>query len=183
MAITRQYSIGAPDRSNFAAGMASALNRSLGACDTLGLMNHIAVRATIDEVIAAMWATDPRERLFVRDGWPGASCENVAIAVAATLEDRGLGQWIFVQASRPGEINGHAWLEWHARDGSVEFSIDPTLHQFDGHSHPFVGEGVTPAADDFTNVNYRGLIWGWPWLGTDRQIFRRLISAVREQLA
>jgi len=146
-------------------------------------MNDIAVRATVEEVIDAMWATDPMEHLFVRNGWPGASCENVSIAVAATLEDRGLGQWTFVQASRPGELNGHAWLESYAQDGTVIFSIDATLHQFDGYSYPFVGEGVTPAAAEFTNVNYRGSIWEWPWLGGDHQIFRRLICAVREQLA
>ncbi|MDY7530013.1 MULTISPECIES: hypothetical protein [unclassified Cryobacterium] len=146
-------------------------------------MDYIAVRATVEDVIDAMWATDPKERLFVRDGWPAASCENVAVAVAAMLEERGLGQWTFVQASRPGGLSGHAWLEWQATDGTVEFSIDPTLHQFAGHRDPFIGDGLTPAANEFTDVNYRGSIWEWPYLGTESQIFRRLIRAVREQVA
>lgn len=30
-----------------------------------------AVRATVKDVIDAMWATDPRERLFVRQGGLG----------------------------------------------------------------------------------------------------------------
>jgi hypothetical protein len=150
---------------------------------TLGFVDYIAVRATVEDVIDAMWATDPREHLFVRDGWPGASCENVAVAVAATLEDRGLGQWTFVQASRPEELNGHAWLEWVEPDGITDFSIDPTLHQFDGHSGPFIEKGATPAAKEFTEVQYRGPIWEWPYLGTDEQIFRRLIRAVQEQLS
>lgn len=146
-------------------------------------MNFDAVREIVDDVIDAMWATDPRENLFVRDGWPGASCEHVAVAVAAVLEDRGLGQWTFVQASRPGEINGHAWLEWRDQRGTVLFAIDPTLQQFEHHTKPFVGEGTTPAAREFTDVHYEGVIWEWPWLGTENQVFRRLIRAVRTQLA
>ena len=145
-------------------------------------MDFDAVRGIVDDVIEAMWATDPRDRLFVRDGWPGASCENVAVSVAAVLEDRGLGRWTYVVASRPNELNGHAWLEWRAPDGTTLFTIDPTLHQFDKWAGPFVGEGPTPAADEFTDVRWEGIIWDWPYLGNDRQIFRRLIHAVRKQL-
>lgn len=85
-------------------------------------------------------------------------------------------------AARPNEFNSHAWLEWRDADGTALFSIDPTLHQFDEWVRPFVGEGLTPAADEFTAVRWEGVIWDWPYLGTDRQIFRRLIHAVREQL-
>jgi len=94
-------------------------------------MNFDAVRSTVDDVIPAMWDTSPRGRLLVREGWPAASCENVAVAVAAILEDRGFGQWTFVVSSRPGEDNSHAWLEWRDSTGNVVFSIDPTLHQLD----------------------------------------------------
>lgn len=145
-------------------------------------MDFIAVRKSVDEVIAAMWDTDREARFFIRSGWPGASCEHVAVAVAAVLEDRGLGQWTLVQASRPGELNGHAWLELLGPDGAVLFSIDATLHQFDEYDTPFIGDGSTPAADDFTEVNYRGSIWDWPYLGSDQSIFQRLIRAVREKL-
>ncbi|MEC5148897.1 hypothetical protein RCH22_000538 [Cryobacterium psychrotolerans] len=105
---------------------------------------------------------------------------------AVVVKTRGrvpFGQWTFVQASRPGELNGHAWLEWQATDGTVEFSIDLTLHQFAGHRDPFIGDGRTPAANEFTDVNYRGSIWEWPYLGTESQIFRRLIREVRELVA
>lgn len=104
------------------------------------------------------------------------------IAVAAVLEDRHLGQWTLVEAKRPGELNGHSWLEWRDVDGTVLYSIDATLHQFDEYPEPFVGEGQTPAAIDFVDVHYAGEIWGWPWLGSDNQIFRRLIRAVRALL-
>jgi len=141
-----------------------------------------AVRQTVDDVIEAMWQTDERDHLFVRQGWPGASCENVGVAVAAVLEDRGLGQWTFVTASRPGEVNGHAWLEYRGADDEVLFSIDPTLHQFEEWPEPFIGPGRTPAAYVFTERTYEGLIWEWPWLGGSHQIFRRLLQAVRDEL-
>ncbi|WP_374313773.1 hypothetical protein [Microbacterium sp.] len=104
-------------------------------------MNFDQVRETVDDVIAAMFATDPDERLFIREWWPGASCEHVAVAVAAVLEDRGLGVWTFIVAARPGEPNGDAWLEWYNSERAVQFSIDPTLHQFTEWEEPFVGEG------------------------------------------
>lgn len=144
-----------------------------------GPMNFDAVRRTVEDVIEALWATDPLEKLIVRQGWPGASCENVAVAVAAVLEDRGLGQWAYVQANRPGELNGHAWLEWRDTDGTVRFSIDRTLHQFEEWSEPFVGEGMTPAAAVFTVRSWEGVIWELPWIETS---MRKLIPAVREQL-
>jgi hypothetical protein len=147
-------------------------------------MDFDAVRRTVEEVVAAMWATDTERRLFPRGWWPGSSCEHLALATAAVLEDRGFGQWTFVSAGRPdGTPEGHAWLELRDNDGAVLFSIDRTLHQFSQHAEPFVGEGRTPAADDFTVIRYEGIVWEWPWLGDKSSIFRRLIAAVREQLA
>ncbi|WP_434157565.1 hypothetical protein [Clavibacter michiganensis] len=147
-------------------------------------MNFDDVRTTVDDVLAAMWRTHPYEHLFVRDGWPAASCESVAVAVAVVLEDRGLGQWTMVTAGRPGEANGHAWLELRDVDGTALFSIDPTLHQFpELSSGPFVGEGCTPAVYEFTDVRSEGSVWDWKWLGDETQIPRRLIRAVRAQLA
>lgn len=122
-------------------------------------VNYEDASATVDDVIAALWATDPREHLIVREGWPGGSCENVVVAVAAVLEQRGFGRWNFVRASRPNEQNGHAWLEMRDSDGTVQFSIDPTLHQFPRWSGPFVGEGATPAADMFTFRRDDCVIW------------------------
>lgn len=69
-----------------------------------------AARGTEADVINAMRATDRRDHLFVRGGWPAASCEHVAVA-AAVLEHRCLGSWILVAASRPGELNGHGRLK------------------------------------------------------------------------
>ncbi|WES66046.1 hypothetical protein P0L94_08210 [Microbacter sp. GSS18] len=145
-------------------------------------MDVDAVRATVDDVIAAMFATDPGVGRFPRGDWPHGGCEFTTVAIAAVLEDRGLGRWTFVSAGLSGEVN-HAWLEWRNEDGEVIFSIDATLHQFDGWDAPFAQEGVTPAASMFSPVQYAGEMWDWPWLGDERQIFRRLIRAVREQLA
>jgi hypothetical protein len=147
-------------------------------------VNFDDVRTTVDDVIAAMWRTHPYEHLFVRDGWPAASCESVAVAVAAVLEDRDLGQWTMVTAGRPGEANGHAWLELRDDDGTVMFSIDYTLDQFPELSNgPFIEEGRTPAVYEFTDVRSEGSVWEWEWLGDETQIPRRLIQAVRAQLA
>jgi hypothetical protein len=145
-------------------------------------MDFLGVRDTVRDVIEAMWATPPDAGLFPRDWWPGASCENVAVAVAAVLEDRGHGQWTFDTAGQPGEVAGHAWLEYRDTAGATLFSIDPTLHQFAEWDNPFVGEGQTPAASLFTLTRWEGIIWDWPYLGTEDQIFRRLIRAVRDEL-
>jgi len=143
-----------------------------------------AVRRTVDDVIAAILATDDEHPVFIRGWFPRGNCEHVAVALAAVLEDRGLGSWTLVTAGRPdGNPWGHAWLELRDVDGAVLFSIDYTIEQFPWLSTvPFIGEGRTPAADEFTVVRYEGIVWDWPWLGDDSGIFRRLISAVQEQL-
>ena len=146
-------------------------------------MDFDAVRQTAGEVIEAMWAADPQDARFPRKRWPEGSCEQVAVAMAAVLEDRGLGEWTFVTAGRPGKTNGHAWLEARNADGAVVFSIDPTLMQFLEWSEPFIGEGKTPAAAHFTIVRWEGAVWEWPHLGGENGIFRELIRAVREELA
>ena len=90
--------------------------------------------------------------------WPGMWCEWASIGIAEVLHERGLGEWTFVQASRPGETNGHAWLEFRDMDGNARYSIDATLHQFPEYDAPYVGPGRTPAAGEFTCVNFAG-----PW--------------------
>ena len=129
-----------------------------------------------------MFRTYEVHRGFPISCWPRDGCEQTAIAIAGVLEDRGLGRWTYVTAGRPGEVNGHAWLEWLDGDGTVLFSIDPTLHQFAEWEEPFVGEGATPAASSFTQRRYVGSPWGWPFLGTESEVFRRLLRAVRDDL-
>lgn len=58
------------------------------------------------------------------------------------------------------------------------YSIDVTIHQFDERDERFVGEGVSSAAEKFSPVRYADPLWDWP----ERQIFRKLIRAVREAL-
>lgn len=134
------------------------------------------------ETVEAMWATDPEDHLFRRDGWPRDSCERVAVAVAAVLEDRGFGQWAFVSRGRVGGGSGHAWLEWRGQDAALLASIDLTLHQFDAWAEPFMGRGPTPATKVFTEPRWEGVIWKWPYLGSEQQTYRRLICAVRDRL-
>lgn len=143
-------------------------------------MNIAAVRDVVEDVVDALWATDPIEHLIVREGWPGASCENVSAAIAVVLEDRGFGRWTYVGASRPGESNSHAWLEWRNTSGFVQFSIDRTLEQFREWNEPFVGKGRTPAAAVFTHVHTECAIWDLPWMHLD--VGQRLARLVREQL-
>lgn len=146
-----------------------------------------AVRTTADdaiEAIEAMLATDPRQHRFLRgSGWPAVSREDASAVLAAILEDRHLSQWTFVTAGQPdGEADGHAWLEWRRKDGTVAFSIDPTLHQFPGWSERFIGVGVTPAASVFSVMRWEGAVWERPWLGEPYAPLPRLIEAVRFQL-
>ncbi|WP_146068104.1 hypothetical protein [Cryobacterium sp. M96] len=147
-------------------------------------MDLDAVNNTVGDVLDAMLATDPREHRLPRGfGWPAGACEDASAVVAAILEDRRLGRWIFVTAGRPdGEPDGHAWLEWRAADGGLLYSIDSTIHQFAGWSEPFIGEGQTPAAAIFSVVRWEGAIWDWPDLGPPDMPLPRLITAVREQL-
>lgn len=135
----------------------------------------------VDDVVAALWATDPMDHLIVRQGWPGASCENVSAAIAVVLEDRGLGTWTYVQASRPGERNSHAWLEWEDSNGAPLLSIDRTLEQFPEWREPFIGRGASPAASVFTDVLWRGCVWDLDWIHLD--IGHKLINSVRDQLS
>lgn len=91
------------------------------------------------------------------------------------------GRWTFVQASRPGETSGHAWLEWRVRD-TVQFAIDATLQQF--HEHPaFIDQGQTPSAEELTEINYCGPIQEWKWFDTGPLPFTRLVDAVRRELS
>ncbi|MDO4070358.1 hypothetical protein QKG08_14990 [Clavibacter michiganensis] len=147
-------------------------------------MDYDAVRRTVDDAIAAMLATDEEPPVFIRGWFPAGNCEYAAIAIAVALEDRGLGQWTLVTAKRPdGNPQGHAWLELRDDDGTVLFSIDYTIEQFPWLSTvPFVGEGRTPAADEFTAVQYEGVLWDWDYLGDESHIFQRLIRAVQAQL-
>lgn len=144
-------------------------------------MDFDAVRATVEDVVEALWATDPMEHLIVRSGWPAASCENVSAAIAVILQDRGLGEWTYVQRSRPGEVNSHAWLELRDLRGVTEFSIDRTLEQFPEWNEPYVGLGLTPAAHVFTVARWESPVWELDWI--EYRFGRRLIRAVRAQLA
>ena len=144
-------------------------------------MDMGAVESTVEDVVAALWATDPMDHLIVRQGWPGASCENVSAAIAVVLEDRGLGTWTYVRASRPGERNSHAWLEWEDEKGAALFSIDRTLEQFPEWRGPYIGAGASPAASVFTEDLWKGRVWDLDWIELD--IGHRLIHAVREQLS
>jgi hypothetical protein len=146
-------------------------------------MDFEAVCRTVEDVTEALLELGQGGGLFSPNVWPHGSCEHVAVVVAAVLEDRGFGQWTFVQARVPGEIGGHSWLEWPDFNGVVLFSIDPTLHQFREWREPFVRPGQTPAAATFTEIRWQGVVWDWRYLGSDQKPFRMLIKAVRQKLA
>lgn len=124
------------------------------------------------------------EPRFPRGWWPGAACEHVAIAVAGVLADRSFADgWTLVYAKRPGELSGHTWLELRGETGDVQYSIDPTLHQFGEWDEPFIGPGTTPARDVFTEVHWSGEPFLWPYLGKPRDVFLDNLRLVREWLA
>lgn len=144
-------------------------------------MDLEALHRSVEDVVDALWATDPREHLIVRDGWPAASCENVSAAIAVVLEERGLGRWTYVQASRPGETGSHAWLELRDARGMALYSIDRTLEQFPEWRGPFLGKGPSPASKEFTVVRWQGSVSQIDWMNQEYGL--RLIEAVREQLS
>lgn len=147
-------------------------------------MDINALRRTVLEVDAAIQATDRREFPRSQWGWPAGSCEDVSATLAAVLEERQLGEWTLVIAARPeGKPGGHAWPEQRDRAGTVMFSIDPTIEQFPGWSEAFIGDGQTPVASEFSDVQWEGRVWDWPDLGPLGSTLRRLIRTVQEQLA
>ncbi len=148
-------------------------------------INEPAIRQTVNDVIAAMFAIPESERAFPWDWWPGSNCEQTSVAIAAVLEDRNLGRWSYVNAGRSdGELGGHAWLELEDPDtGEAVYTIDATLHQFPQWSNtPYVGRDRTPAAAHFDKVHYAGSYRDWKFIGTDRDVFLTNVRQVREVL-
>lgn len=135
---------------------------------------------TMREVVEAMLSMSPEEAYFPREWWPGACCEQSTTAIAALLDDRGLVGWTYVTAGRPGEGNGHAWLEYRDTTGVVLHSIDATLHQFEHlATEPWSGSGTSPAAAEFTQIRYAGPWHEWTFIGREDQVFHRNINQIR----
>lgn len=147
--------------------------------DTRQTVDFNAARQTADEVIAAMFAIPDGEQRFPRGWWPGGCCENAATAIAGVLADRRLGDWLLVSGKRPGQTNGHMWLEFRDATGATLYSIDVTLHQMPEFDEPFMGEGVSPAAEVFTEHREAYSLLDWPWLGDENAPFRANLRQVR----
>ena len=127
-------------------------------------MDLEAIEKLVDEAIRSIRAMNHEPYRGFKKVWPAGNCEWTSIGIAELLLQRGLGEWTFVQASRPGEANGHAWLELRDDRCGVLCTIDATLHQFEHHDSPYVGPGRTPAAAEFTVINYEGNWRDWPVL-------------------
>lgn len=131
-------------------------------------MDHAAIETAVDEAIAAIRSMEHEPYRGFKEAWPGGNCEWTSVGIAEVLKERGLDGWTYVQASRPGEMNGHAWLELRDDEGSVLYSIDATLHQFSHHAAPYVGPGRTPAAAEFSEINFEGNWRDWPVLAHNK---------------
>ncbi|WP_281882429.1 hypothetical protein [Agromyces rhizosphaerae] len=147
-----------------------------------GLLDVDAVRATIDDVVAAMFAIPEGEQRFPRGWWPSACCEPAATAIAGVLSDRGLGEWMLVSGKRPGESNGHMWVELREASGVAIYAIDVTLDQMSEFDSPFVGEGPSPAAQVFTEQRGVWRLYEWPYIGDEGGPFLENLRQVREIL-
>lgn len=147
--------------------------------------DEVAVRSTVDEVVAAIRNIPRSEAEFPQSSWPSACCEIAACTIAAILEDRGLGEWLMVEGHRGGQQNGHFWLVFPGKDGEDFFSIDATLHQFPRLSKtPFVGFGSSPARAWFDQRTKTTGVWDWPYLGAEgRGGYVPTIRLVRASLA
>ncbi|TFD04116.1 hypothetical protein [Cryobacterium sp. TMT1-66-1] len=127
-------------------------------------MEWKAAQWTAQEAVDAMLSMPYEPSRNFKTIWPSMWCEFASIAIAEALRVRALGDWTFVQAGRPGETSGHAWLEYPSDSGKVEYSIDATLHQFARYDEPYFGPGRTPAAAEFTTTNFKGAWRDWPAL-------------------
>ncbi|WP_157412129.1 hypothetical protein [Agreia sp. Leaf283] len=127
-------------------------------------MDLESIDKVVGEAIQSIRAMNHEPYRGFKEVWPAGSCEWTSIGIAELLLHRGLGEWTYVQASRPGQASGHAWLELRDDCGGVRYSIDATLHQFVHHDSPYVGPGRTPAAAEFTSINYEGNWRDWPVL-------------------
>ena len=125
-------------------------------------MDWEAIKQVVLEAVQAMRTMPYEPSRDFKTLWPAMWCEWASIAIAEALHERGLGEWTFIQARPPDDPSGHAWLEYRADDGTVLYSIDATLHQFSRHENPHIGEGRTPAADEFTDVRFEGPWRDWP---------------------
>lgn len=147
-------------------------------------MDFDIAERTMNEVVATMLSISPKDAYFPREWWPGACCEQTTTAIAAVLEDKGLLGWTYITAGRPGEGNGHAWLEYRDDHGRVVYSIDATLHQFTHlATEPWAGLGPSPAAGEFTDIRYAGPWHEWKYIGREDQVFYRNIIQIRDRLA
>lgn len=142
-------------------------------------IDFAAAKQTAEDVVAAMFAIPDGEQRFPRGWWPSGCCENAATAIAGVLADRGLGDWLLVSGKRPGQMNGHMWLELRDEEGVTLYSIDVTLHQMREFDEPFVGEGVSPAATVFTEHREVYSLLDWPWLGGEDAPFLANLRQVR----
>lgn len=97
------------------------------------------------------------------------------------LADRGLGDWLLVSGKRPGQMNGHMWLELRDDNGGALYSIDVTLHQMREFDEPFIGEGVSPGAAVFTEHREAYSLLRLTWLGDDAP-FKANLRQVRALL-
>jgi hypothetical protein len=106
--------------------------------------------------------TDPK-LIFLRH-FPAGSCDSMAYATGAMLQDEGIGDW-WVVTQDNGE-SWHVWLEWRADDGTPVFSIDTSAHQFDEIDEPFIGPGKSPACRRFVKpvaaLRFTQLPSHWP---------------------
>lgn len=141
------------------------------------------VEVAAEQVVAAMLEIPESEAKFPRGWWPSSCCEQAAIAIAGTLEDRQLGEWWLVSGHRPGKLEGHSWLECRNENGDTLYSIDVTLHQFpDISEEPFIGPGCSPAAAVFTERVEVCRPFAWRYLGGENGPFLATLRQVRERL-
>lgn len=128
-----------------------------------------------------MLAMDYEPSMNFKDLWPSMWCEWASIGISEALRVRGQGEWTFVQHGRPDDLGGHAWLELRADSGSLQYTIDATLHQFGRYgSQAFFGDASTPAAAEFTEVNYEGPWRGWKVLSYKPQYITFAEATLRQ---
>lgn len=123
-----------------------------------------AVRQLVREALAAMQEMADEPYRGAKGIFPRVWCEWASVAIAELLEVRGYGTWDFVTAGETDGLSGHAWLELRDQAGALVFTVDATLHQFNGWDEPYVGVGVTPAVQQFPVLRYSGPWRSWPVL-------------------
>ncbi|QHC58915.1 hypothetical protein [Rathayibacter sp. VKM Ac-2760] len=89
--------------------------------------------------------------------FPENGCESASWVVGSILAELGFGDWVMVGRSDPAGSGRHVWLEQRDAAGGVRYTVDASIHQFDGFTELQTGRGALAA-----HARWPGREWETP---------------------